>query len=157
MRVISKRTLREFYENPNYKDSKGAIEAWHSEAMRANWSSPNKIKTQYKNANVVGNNKIVFNICGNKYRLIVKINYLAKIVFIKFIATHKQYDKIKKINASLEEAKRTAEHTSKLKSEFLANMSHEIRTPLNAITGFISLLHADEKNPKKLKYLEVIQ
>jgi mRNA interferase HigB len=87
--------LREFYKNPNYKDSKGAIEAWHSEAMRAKWSSPNEIKTQYKNASVVGDNKIVFNICGNKYRLIVKINYPAKIVFIKFIGTHKQYDKIK--------------------------------------------------------------
>jgi mRNA interferase HigB len=95
MRVISKRTLREFYENPNFQDSKGAIEAWHSEVIKANWSSPNEIKTQYKNASVVGDNKIVFNICGNKYRLIVKINYPAKIVFIKFIGTHKQYDKIK--------------------------------------------------------------
>jgi mRNA interferase HigB len=95
MRVISKRTLREFYENPNYKDSKGTIEAWHSEVIKANWSSPNEIKAQYKSASVVGDNKIVFNICGNKYRLIVKINYPAKIVFIKFIGTHKQYDKIK--------------------------------------------------------------
>jgi mRNA interferase HigB len=95
MRVISKRTLREFYENPNFQDSKGAIEAWHSEAMRADWSSPNEIKTQYKSASVVGDNKIVFNICGNRYRLIVKINYIAKIVFVKFIGTHKQYDKIK--------------------------------------------------------------
>jgi mRNA interferase HigB len=95
MRVISKRTLREFYENPNYKDSKGAIEAWHSEVLKAKYSSPNEIKTQYKNASVVGDNKIVFNICGNKYRLIVKINYPAKIVFIKFIGTHKQYDKIR--------------------------------------------------------------
>ena len=95
MRVISKKTLREFYKNPNYKDSKGAIEAWHSEAMRAKWLSPNEIKTQYKNASVVGDNKIVFNIGGNKYRLIVKINYPAKIVFIKFIGTHKRYDKIK--------------------------------------------------------------
>ena len=59
------------------------------------WSSPNDIKIQYKSASVVGGNKIVFNICGNKYRLIVKINYIAKIVFIKFIGTHKQYDKIK--------------------------------------------------------------
>jgi len=95
MRIISKRALRKFYENPNFQDSKGAIEAWHSEALKAKWSNPNEIKTQYKNASVVGDNKIVFNICGNKYRLIVKINYPAKIVFIKFIGTHKQYDKIK--------------------------------------------------------------
>jgi mRNA interferase HigB len=95
MRIISKKTLREFYENPNFQDSKGVIEAWHSEVIKANWSSPNEIKAQYKSASVVGDNKIVFNICGNKYRLIVKINYPAKIVFIKFIGTHKQYDKIK--------------------------------------------------------------
>jgi mRNA interferase HigB len=95
MRVISKRTLRDFYENPSYKDSKSSIEAWHSEALKADWNSPNEIKQQYKSASVVGNNKIVFNICGNKYRLIVKINYVAKIVFIKFIGTHKEYDKIK--------------------------------------------------------------
>ena len=95
MRVISKRTLREFYENPNYKDSKSAIEAWHSEALKAEWNNPNEIKEQYKSASVVGSNKIVFNICGNKYRLVVKINYVAKIVFIKFIGTHKEYDKIK--------------------------------------------------------------
>jgi len=95
MRVISKKTLREFYENPNFQDSEGAIEAWHSEVIKANWSNPNEIKAQYKNASVIGDNKIVFNICGNKYRLIVKINYPAKIVFIKFIGTHKQYDKIK--------------------------------------------------------------
>ena len=95
MRIISKRTLRKFYENPNFQDSKGAIEAWYSEVIKANWSSPNEIKAQYKSASVVGDNKIVFNICGNKYRLIVKINYPAKIVFIKFIGTHKQYDKIK--------------------------------------------------------------
>ena len=95
MRVISKRTLREFYANPSYKDSKGAIEAWHSEALKADWDNPNEIKEQYKSVSIVGNNKIVFNICGNKYRLIVKINYVAKIVFIKFIGTHKEYDKIK--------------------------------------------------------------
>ncbi len=95
MRVISKRTLREFYENPSYKDSKSAIKAWHSEALIADWDNPNEIKEQYKSASIVGNNKIVFNICGNKYRLIVKINYIAKIVFIKFIGTHKEYDKIK--------------------------------------------------------------
>ena len=59
------------------------------------WNNPNEIKAQYKSASIVGDNKVVFNIYGNKYRLIVKINYIAKIVFIKFIGTHKQYDKIK--------------------------------------------------------------
>ena len=95
MRIISKRTLREFYEQPNYKDSKASIEAWHSEVSKANWKTPNDIKLKYKNASIVGDNKVVFNIAGNKYRLIVKINYPAQIVFVKFIGTHKEYDKIK--------------------------------------------------------------
>ncbi len=95
MRIIAKKTLRAFYEQPNYKDSKSALEAWHYEVSKADWSNPNEIKMQYKSASIVGDNKVVFNICGNKYRLIVKINYFAKIVYIKFIGTHKQYDKIK--------------------------------------------------------------
>jgi len=94
LRVIAKKTLREFYEKNIYQDSKVALEAWHQEMLKSDWSNPNQIKTKYKSASIVGDNKIIFNICGNKYRLIVKINYDAKIVFIKFIGTHKQYDKI---------------------------------------------------------------
>ena len=93
MRVIAKSTLRAFYDEPNYTDSKSALESWHHEAIKASWQNPNEIKVQYKSASIVGN-KVVFNICGNKYRLIVKINYVAEIIFIKFIGTHKQYDKI---------------------------------------------------------------
>jgi len=95
MRIISKKTLRDFYEQSNYTDSKSALDSWHYEVLKTMWDNPNEIKTQYKSASIVGNNKVIFNICGNKYRLIVKINYIAKIVFIKFIGTHKQYDKIK--------------------------------------------------------------
>jgi len=94
MRVIAKSTLRAFYDEPNYTDSKSALESWHHEAIKADWQNPNEIKAQYKSASIVGKNKVVFNICGNKYRLIVKINYFAGIIFIKFIGTHKQYDKI---------------------------------------------------------------
>lgn len=94
MRVIAKKTLREFFDQPVNKDSTLALEAWHQEILKSDWSNPNEIKEKYKNASIIGDNKIIFNICGNKYRLIVKINYLAKIVFIKFIGTHKQYDKI---------------------------------------------------------------
>jgi len=94
MRVIAKSTLRAFYNEPNYLDSKSALEAWHHEVVKADWANPNEIKAQYKSASIVGNNKVVFNICGNKYRLIVKINYFAGIVYIKFIGTHKQYNKI---------------------------------------------------------------
>ncbi len=94
MRVISKKTLKEFYENPLYSDSKDSLEAWHNEVLKANWNNPNDIKAKYANASTVGNNRIVFNIHGNKYRLIVKINYPAKIVFIRFVGTHKQYDDV---------------------------------------------------------------
>jgi mRNA interferase HigB len=94
MRIISKRTLQEFYEQELYRDSKSSLEAWHKEAIGANWGKPNDIKEQYRSASIVGNNRIVFNICGNKYRLIVKINYHASVVYIRFVGTHEQYDKI---------------------------------------------------------------
>jgi len=94
MRVISKKTLKDFYSNPLYSDSKDSLEAWHNEVIKAKWNNPNEIKFNYTNASIVGNNRVVFNIHGNKYRLIVKINYPAKIVFIRFIGTHKQYDSI---------------------------------------------------------------
>lgn len=94
MRIISKKTLKDFYENPSYSDSKSALEAWHREVLKLDWNNPNEIKAMYRSASVIGDEKVVFNIAGNKYRLIVKINYHAKIVFIKFVGTHKQYDKI---------------------------------------------------------------
>ena len=94
MRIIAKSTLRAFYEQSNYSDSKSALEAWHHEVSKLQWSNPNSVKAQYRSASVMGGNKIVFNICGNKYRLIVSVNYDAGIVFIKFIGTHKAYDKV---------------------------------------------------------------
>ena len=94
MRIISKKTLKDFYETPIYSDSKNALEAWHKEVLKLDWNNPNEIKDMYASASIVGDEKVVFNISGNKYRLIVKINYPAKIVFIKFVGTHKQYDKI---------------------------------------------------------------
>ena len=94
MRLISKKTIKDFYEQTLYQDSKESLEAWHKEVIKADWQTPNDIKEQYRHASVVGNNRIVFNIHGNKYRLIVKINYFAKVIYIRFIGTHKEYDKI---------------------------------------------------------------
>ena len=94
MRIISKKRLKDFYEHSKYRDSKNALESWHKEVLKLDWNNPNEIKEMYRNASVVGDTKVIFNIAGNKYRLIVTINYFAKIVFIKFIGTHKQYDKI---------------------------------------------------------------
>lgn len=95
MRIISKKTLTEFIaNNPQCLDAKEALEAWHSEAKNAKWQTPADIKAQYRNASILKNNRVVFNIAGNKYRLIVSINFSAQIVFIKFIGTHKEYDKV---------------------------------------------------------------
>ncbi|MEA3522444.1 MAG: type II toxin-antitoxin system HigB family toxin [Campylobacterota bacterium] len=94
MRIISKKTLKDFYEQSKYRDSKNALVAWHKEVLKLTWSNPNEVKEMYASASIIGNEKVVFNIAGNKYRLIVTINYYAKIVFIKFVGTHKQYDNI---------------------------------------------------------------
>jgi mRNA interferase HigB len=94
MRIISIKTLKDFYEQSLYKDSKNSLESWHQEVLKANWNNPNEVKKQFGNASIVGDGRVVFNIHGNKYRLIVKINYFAQIVFIRFIGTHKQYDDI---------------------------------------------------------------
>ena len=94
MRIIAKRTLRRFWELPNYSDSRGALEAWHSESIKAEWKTPQDIKDQFRSASVLKNNRVVFNIAGNKYRLIVAIDYKRQVMFIKFVGTHKQYDQI---------------------------------------------------------------
>jgi mRNA interferase HigB len=92
LRVIAKRTLREYWgQNP---DSEQQLSAWYREASKSDWKSPNEIKEQYSSASILKNSRVVFNICGNKYRLIVEINYPRKWVFILFIGTHKEYDNI---------------------------------------------------------------
>lgn len=93
MRIIAKRTLVEYWEkNPNNIDAKGQLEAWYKEVKLAIWHTPSDVKEKYRNASIIKKNRVVFNICGNKYRLVVKINYAAQIVFIRFIGTHKEYD-----------------------------------------------------------------
>jgi mRNA interferase HigB len=94
VQIISRKTLRDFYEKPRYSDSKGYIEAWYHEAKKAKWKNPNEIKERYANASILKNNRVVFNICSNKYRLIVKINYAAQIAYIRFIGTHEEYNGI---------------------------------------------------------------
>ncbi|MBW1697920.1 MAG: type II toxin-antitoxin system HigB family toxin [Deltaproteobacteria bacterium] len=94
MHVISRKTLIEFYEQPNHKDAKGPLETWYYEAKKAQWESPADVKDLYKSASILKDNRVVFNIAGNKYRLIVRINYASKTVFIRFVGTHKEYDKI---------------------------------------------------------------
>jgi mRNA interferase HigB len=94
MRVIAKRTLREFFLQPKYQDSKGPLEAWHTEAMKAEWLTPHDIKAQIGSASIIGDSMVVFNIAGNKYRLVVDVDYVRQAMFVKFIGTHAQYDKL---------------------------------------------------------------
>lgn len=95
MRIIAERTLREFWESsPKYADSQASLESWHFEALKASWSTPQEIKAQYRSASILKNNRVVFNIAGNKYRLIVSIDYIRQACFVKFVGTHKQYDEI---------------------------------------------------------------
>jgi mRNA interferase HigB len=90
MRVIAKRALREFWQS--HPDARGPLEAWHREAMKADWRSPQAIKAQYRNASIVKGKRVVFNIAGNKYRLVVKINYDYGIAYVRFVGTHTEYD-----------------------------------------------------------------
>ena len=94
MRVIAKSTLKRFWERSAHDDAKGPLESWHEEASKANWTSPQTVKTQYASASICGNNRVVFNIGGNKYRLVVEIQYRAGIAWVKFIGSHAQYDRI---------------------------------------------------------------
>lgn len=88
MRVIAKRTLKEFWSQSEYADSEGALTSWYDEACKAKWKKPQDIKDFYRSASMCANNRVVFNIAGNKYRLVVEIQYRAEIVWIKFIGTH---------------------------------------------------------------------
>lgn len=92
MHVIARPALIKFYEK--HQDAKGPLEAWWHEAKQAKWTSPAEIKRQYRNASLLRNNRVVFNIGGNKYRLVIKINYPTQTVFIRFIGTHKEYSEI---------------------------------------------------------------
>lgn len=94
MRVIAKSTLKKFWKQPAYSDARGPLESWYGEALKAHWISPQAVKAQYANASICGNNRVVFNIGGNKYRLVVEMQYRAGIAWVKFIGTHAQYDKI---------------------------------------------------------------
>jgi mRNA interferase HigB len=93
MRIIAFRTLKEFFEKPEYSDSEVSLRAWYHDAKTAGWKNSNELKMQYKNASIVGDGRVVFNIKGNDYRLVVAIDYDYQVIFIRFIGTHKQYDK----------------------------------------------------------------
>jgi mRNA interferase HigB len=92
MRVISKRTLRAFWEK--HPDAEQPLKAWYDVARSSTWRTPTDIKAQFRSASFVANNRVVFNIAGNKYRLVVVVRYRIQRIYVRFIGTHRECDKI---------------------------------------------------------------
>lgn len=95
MRIISRKALLAFYQDqPKFADAQTALEAWYREAKAAEWKTPADVKAKYRSASILKGGRVVFNICGNKYRLVVWMNYDIGVVYVRFIGTHAQYDAI---------------------------------------------------------------
>ena len=92
MRIIARSTLLRFWAAN--QDAEQPLKSWFAETKKAKWESPHHVKSLYRTASILGNNKVVFNIAGNKYRLVVKVHYKAQVIFIRFIGTHREYNRI---------------------------------------------------------------
>ena len=92
MRVIALGALRAFWSR--HPDAEIPLRSWYAAASRAGWSSPAEVKAAYRNASFIANNRIVFNIKGNDYRLVVAVHYNRGMMFIRFVGTHREYDRI---------------------------------------------------------------
>ncbi len=98
MRVIARKTLKDYCEarrkHKGYEALKSALDLWYADVVKAHWSSPADVKAQYANASIISSDRVVFNIKGNDYRLVVAIHYRKQIIFILWIGTHQEYDQI---------------------------------------------------------------
>ncbi len=94
MKIVSHRKLREFYQQPGREDAKIALERWYHTASEAEWHNLSDIKEQFPSTDYVGNQHYVFNIKGNKYRLVVVVKFVMGYIFIRFVGNHQEYDKI---------------------------------------------------------------
>ena len=92
MRIIARSTLRSFWEK--YRDAETPLKTWFGEVKKAEWKNFNQLKAQFGNASIAGNDRVIFNIKGNDYRLVVVIDYEKQILWIRFVGSHKEYDKI---------------------------------------------------------------
>ena len=92
MRIIALKPLRTFWER--HPDAEQVLKAWYHDTQHAVWTTPNDIRQIYATASIIANNRVVFNIRGNHYRLVVAINYPYQIVYIRFVGTHQEYDQI---------------------------------------------------------------
>lgn len=94
MRVITKGRLQAYWQQPGRDDAEEPLKAWYAEAKQATWQTPADIKARYRSASFVSDNRVIFNIGGNKHRLVVHVNYGLGIVLIKFVGSHQEYDAI---------------------------------------------------------------
>lgn len=92
MRIITSRTLRSYWEKR--ADAEQPLKSWYAIASAADWSTSHDVKATYGNASIVGDNRVVFNIGGNKHRLIVRFDYPRRLGFVRFVGTHREYDKV---------------------------------------------------------------
>ncbi len=92
MRIISRKKLKDFWEI--HPDAEQQLRAWYTKTKHAQWATPTDVKADYRNASFIANNRVIFNIKGNNYRLVVVINYSFSVVYIRFVGTHKEYNKI---------------------------------------------------------------
>lgn len=95
MRIIALSTLKTFWEDePGHEDAREPGLAWYRHALHADWAAPTDVKADFGNASILRDGRVVFNIAGNKYRLVVWINYGYRVIYIRFIGTHAEYDRI---------------------------------------------------------------
>ncbi len=95
MRIIAKRTLRQFWEtHPRGAGAKVPLQVWHSTVEGADWVTPADVKATFGDASILKDSRVVFNISGNRYRLVVRINYPYRVVYVRFVGTHEEYDAI---------------------------------------------------------------
>jgi mRNA interferase HigB len=95
MRIIALSTLKAFLNrSPAYADARDPVTAWYRQVKAADWASPSEVKQAVRSASILKDGRVVFNIAGNKYRIVVWINYPHRVVYIRFVGTHRQYDTI---------------------------------------------------------------
>lgn len=94
MRVIARSVLQDYWRRAGREDAEQPLKAWYAEARRAAWRTPGDIKEKYRSASFLADNRVVFNIGGNKHRLVVHVNYPSGLVLIKFVGSHAEYDAI---------------------------------------------------------------
>jgi mRNA interferase HigB len=94
MRIIAKRTLRQYWQTAQGQGARSALEDWHAQVVEADWAKPSDVKELFGEASILKGGRVVFNSAGNRYRLVVWINYPYRVVYIRFVGTHAEYDEI---------------------------------------------------------------